>query len=82
MPEAPVEFVYEVIAVEKTTAPEGMPGDDWHRYVIKKGKSVMECKKSGTLKAVKAHAEGVAELINSRNGRGNQKKTLAKKATS
>ncbi len=82
MQDAPIEILYKVIAVEKTTAPEGMLGDNWHRYVIKKGKSVMECKKSGTLKAVTEHAEGVAELINSRNGRGNQKKPPVKKATS
>lgn len=68
------EFKYRVIAIEKTTAPEGMPGDDWYRYVIKKGNSVMECKKSGTLKTVTAHAENAAELINSRNVRGGQKK--------
>ena len=82
MQDAPVEYCYKVIAVEKTTAPEGMLGDNWHRYVIKKGKSVMECKKSGTLKAVTEHAEGVAELINSRNGRGNQKKIQPKTAKS
>jgi len=34
----------------------------------------MECKKSGSLKAVKEHAEGVAELINSRNGKSSSKK--------
>jgi hypothetical protein len=74
MQEAAQEYKYQVIAVEKTTAPEGMLGDSWYRYVIKKGKSVMECKKSGSLKTVKEHAEGVAELINSRNGKSSQKK--------
>ncbi len=66
---------YTVTAVEKTTAPEGMGGDNWYRYVIKKGRSVVECKKPGTLKAVTEHAKGVAELINSRNSRGGQKKS-------
>ena len=72
--EAANEYKYRVTKVEKTSAPEGMMGDSWYRYVIEKGKSVMECKKSGSLKAVTAHAEGVAELINSRNGKSSAKK--------
>jgi len=67
------EFKYEVIEIEKTSAPEGQPGDDWYRYVIKKGNSVMDCKKSGSLRAVTEHAEHVAEMINSRHVRGNKK---------
>ena len=78
MQEAATEYKHQVISVEKTTAPDGMEGDNWYRYVIQKGKSIMECKKSGSLKAVKEHAESVAELINSRNGRGGQKKPPAK----
>jgi hypothetical protein len=67
------EYKYEVIEIEKTTAPEGLLGDDWYRYVIRKGKSVMDCKKAGSLKAITEHAEHVAELINSRHVRGNKK---------
>ena len=67
------DYKYQVMQVEKTTAPEGMPGDNWYRYVIKKGNSVMDCKKSGTLNIVTKHAEHVAELINLRNVRGNRK---------
>jgi len=64
---------YHVIKVEKTTAPEGMLGENWYLYVIQKGdlsNSVMECKKTGTLKSVTAHAEDVAETINSRIVKG------------
>jgi hypothetical protein len=68
------EFKYRVTEVEKTTAPEGMTGDNWYRYVIQKGNSIMECKKSGTLKAVTVHAKNAADLINARNVRGSQKK--------
>ncbi len=67
------ENKYQVIVVEKTTAPEGMPGDNWYRYVIQKGElanSIMECKKTGSLKDVTEHAENVAETINLRNVRG------------
>jgi len=67
------EYKYNVITIEKTTAPEGLLGDNWYRYVIRKGNSVMDCKKSGTLKAITEHAEHVAELINLRNVKGNRK---------
>lgn len=66
------ENIYQVITVEKSSPPEGMLGDDWYRYVIQKGDSInslMECKKTGSLKAVTEHAQAQAELINSRNGR-------------
>jgi hypothetical protein len=67
------ENKYQVIIIEKTTAPEGMPGDNWFRYVIQKGNlanSIIECKKTGSLKTVTEHANGQAEIINSRNGKG------------
>jgi hypothetical protein len=65
---------YEVTKVEKTTAPEGMPGDNWYRYVIRRGNQVIDCKKNGTRKAVVEHAESVAEQINSRHFKGGKKK--------
>jgi hypothetical protein len=61
---------YNVITVEKTTAPEGMPGDNWCRYVIGKGGSRIEGKKPGSLHEVTLHAETVAEDLNSRKGKG------------
>ena len=64
---------YEVTAVEKTTPPEGMLGDNWYRYVIKRGGQVIDCKKNGTRDAVRERAENVAELINSRHLRGGRK---------
>ena len=67
---------YHVIKVEKTTAPEGMLGENWYLYVIQKGcltNSILECKKTGTLKSVTAHAKDVAETINSRNTKGGRK---------
>lgn len=63
---------YQVITVEKTTAPEGMEGNNWYRYVIDYGKSTIEGKKPGTLKLVKEHAEAVVKDLNSRSlGLGN-----------
>ncbi|RKZ55974.1 MAG: hypothetical protein DRQ44_17180 [Gammaproteobacteria bacterium] len=67
---------YKVIRVEKTTPPTGMLGDNWYLYVIQKGNlpnSIMECKKTGTLKAVTAHAKDVANTINLRNVKGGRK---------
>jgi len=61
---------YQVITVEKTLPPEGLPGDNWHRYVIGQGTSKIEGKKPGTLKSVTLHAEAVAEDLNLRSGKG------------
>lgn len=63
-------YKFHVVSVEKTTAPEGLPGDNWHRYVIGQGSSKIEGIKPGTLKAVTQHAEEVVEDLNSRKGRG------------
>ena len=75
MQDASNDYTYQVETIEKTTAPAGMLGDNWYRYVIRNGKSVMECKKSGSLKAVTEHANNVVELINLRNGKKVQKKS-------
>ena len=71
-----IKSKYHVIKVENTTAPEGMLGENWYLYVIQKGdltNSIMECKKTGTLKSVTEHAMDVAETINSRNVKGARK---------
>ncbi len=70
-----VDNEYQVTTVEKTTAPDGMPGDSWYRYVIERGEQVIDCKKNGTRKTVTEHAESVAEQINSRHFRGGRKKS-------
>ena len=58
---------YQVVTIEKTTAPDGMSGSNWHRYIIQMGRSVIDCKKSGSLREVTEHANNVVEQINSRN---------------
>ena len=42
----PEKKTYHVIAVEKSTAPKGYPGDDWYHYVIGRGTSIIKDKKS------------------------------------
>lgn len=61
---------YQVLSVEKTDAPEGMPGDNWHHYVIGRGTTKIEGYKPGTLKAVTQHAETCAEELNARAFKG------------
>ena len=61
---------YQVETVEQTTAPEGMTGDNWCRYVIGKGTSRIEGKAPGSLAEVTQHAEELAEGFNSRMGKG------------
>ncbi|MDH5711180.1 MAG: hypothetical protein OEZ15_05900 [Gammaproteobacteria bacterium] len=58
---------YHVVTVEKSNAPRGMTGDDWHHYVIARGDSIIEGQKVGTLKDVTDHAEELAERINARS---------------
>ncbi|HEY9053057.1 MAG TPA: hypothetical protein VIQ03_16010 [Gammaproteobacteria bacterium] len=57
---------YNVITVEKTTPPEGMPGENWYRYVIGQGTSRIEGIRHGSLKDVTQHAEAFAEDLNLR----------------
>jgi len=71
-----IENKYQIITVEKTTAPDGMPGDNWFRYIIQKGdltNSIMECKKTGSLKTVTEHAKDQTEILNARNSKGGRK---------
>lgn len=71
-----IKSKYHVIKVEKTTAPEGMLGENWYLYVIQKGdltNSIMDCKKTGTLKSVTAHAKDMVETLNFRNVKGGRR---------
>jgi len=60
--------MYMVVKVKKIPTPEGMPGNNWHRYVIRCDKSEIEGMKPGTLNSVTQHAESVAEDLNLRSG--------------
>jgi hypothetical protein len=68
-----IKSKYHVIKVEKTTAPEGILGNNWYLYVIQKGNltnTIMDCKKTGTLESVTKHAKELAETLNLRNVKG------------
>ncbi len=67
---------YHLIKVEKTTAPDGVLGDNWYLYVIQKGNlsnTIMDCKKTGTLESVTKHAKELAETMNLRNIKGGRR---------
>ena len=71
-----IKSKYHVTKIEKTTAPKGMAGENWYLYVIQKGSltnSIMECKKTGTLKSVTTHAKEQAETLNFRNVKGGRR---------
>lgn len=69
---------YRVVTVEKIQPPEGMPGNNWHRYVIGRDNSASNGRtnstidgiKPGTLKSVTDHANSVANDLNERAGKG------------
>ena len=67
--EEPYNFEYRVESIEKTEPPSGMPGDNWHRYVIGRGSSKIEGLKPGSMSDVRQHAEAVADDLNERSKR-------------
>jgi hypothetical protein len=71
-----IKSKYHVVKIEKTTAPEGMLGENWYLYIIQKGdltNSKMDCKKTGTLESVTKHAKELAETMNLRNIKGGRR---------
>ena len=64
------ERKYEVVSIEKTDPPDGMPNGDWHRYVIGRGGSVIEGFQPGSLKAVTRYVEAYVEELNARSIKG------------
>ena len=65
---AAAENHYRVVSVTKAETPEGMEGDNWYCYIIKRGDAVLTGRKPGSLKLVTEHAEQVASDLNSRRG--------------
>jgi hypothetical protein len=70
-----------VVAVEKIDTPEGMRGNNWHRYVIERKGAFIEGMKPGTQKSVTKHAESVAADLNERFGSRPSGGYAAKKRT-
>lgn len=61
---------YDLISVDKIDTPDGLPGDDWYRYVIGQGTSKIEGFRSGSLNAVTKHCEEYTRELNDRINKG------------
>ncbi|MFV1983135.1 MAG: hypothetical protein ACC657_06295, partial [Thiohalomonadales bacterium] len=59
---------YVLISIEATEAPEGLPGTNWHEYIIERGNSQIVGKKPGSLKQVTEHAKAMITDLNERSG--------------
>lgn len=58
---------YQLVSVEKTIPPEGLPGKNWYRYVIGYNNSTIDGTKPGTLQGVTEHAEAIVIDLNIRS---------------
>jgi hypothetical protein len=65
-PDFAARLLYQLINVEKIDTPEGMSGNNWHRYVIGRKGSTIEGMRPGSIKAVTRHAQSVVEDLNER----------------
>lgn len=61
---------YNLISIVKIDSPDGLPGDDWYRYVIGENNSKIEGLRAGSLKSVTQHAEEYARELNDRTNKG------------
>ena len=59
---------YVLISINKTEAPEGLSGTNWHEYIIERGTSQIVGKKPGSLKQVTEHAKAMITDLNERSG--------------
>jgi hypothetical protein len=64
------DFEYRVETVELAVAPTDMPNEEWHSYVIVRGKTRIEGLKCGSHFEVMQHAEAAAEGFNQRFSKG------------
>ncbi len=70
---------YNLISVEKSDAPKGLPEGNWHHYVIGQGSSRIEGYRPGSLKSVTEHAETVVLDLNERTASGKSTYAVSKK---
>lgn len=59
-------LIYAVHSVEKTEAPGGAHGQDWHRYVLKNNSSTITGVRRGSPQLVREYATQYAEQLNTR----------------
>ena len=57
---------FKVVSVEKSEAPQGAGGNNWHRYVIERGNSQIIGNMRGSLQKVKSKVSEYVENLNQR----------------
>lgn len=61
---------YRVESVEEVPPPEGTSEENWFRYIISEGRSIIEGLRPGSLYSVTQHAETFASDLNARAANG------------
>ena len=63
-----LEPPYEVVAIRRADAPDGVEGTDWHKYEIAfEGSNSIQGYKPGNLKAVKESVDELVAQLNERH---------------
>jgi hypothetical protein len=62
--------LFKVASVEKISPPDGGEGQDWYRYVLDSGRSMISGQRRGSRKDVQAYASQCAEQLNTRGQTG------------
>ena len=57
---------FKVVSVEKSDAPQGSEGNNWHRYVVERGDSQIIGNMQGSLEKVKLKVNEFVENLNQR----------------
>jgi RNA recognition motif-containing protein len=68
---------YQVVSVEWAAMPPGTQGDDWYRYILSTGNSLIAGFHRGTREEVDAYARECAGKYNERSIGGKSKRILA-----
>lgn len=62
--------LFKVASVDKISAPDGGEGQDWYRYVLDSGRSMISGQRRGSRKDVLAYAAQCVEQLNTRGQTG------------
>ncbi len=63
---AATPYAFKVVQVERSSAPDGGEGQDWHCYVLKSSSSTIVGHRRGSRKEVIAYATQCAERLSAR----------------
>jgi len=76
-PGATADDAFRLVSINRTSAPSGAAGNDWHIYRIAQGPNVMVGYRRGSMAGVTADVEQIVTGLNDRRipryGRPNQK---------